>query len=332
MRAYRRRQLMILAAGLGFAQLSGAQTGERQRRIGVIIPFPQTDREAQLQLSAFREELARLGWGSASKVTFDYRWADGGLGRIRAAAKEVVALRPDVILARTTPVTAALRTQTREIPIVFVVVSDPVGDGLVESLNRPGGNITGFTNVQSSFGSKWLELLKAMAPAIREVAVMYNPKTAPGGGLYYWRLVADAARAIGMKATPATVADPADIERAIGSLSGAQAGGLIVTPDVTTFSNHRLIISLAAAQRVPAIYAWPSAPEGGGLMSYGVEYIDLYTRAAGYVDRILRGTRPGELPIQQPTKFELIINLTAAEALGLSVSQDLRLRADRLIR
>jgi len=331
MRSYRRRQLMMLAAGLACAGQLRAQSAERQRRIGVIIPFPETDREAQLQLSAFREELARLGWGEA-KVVYEYRWADGGLGRIRAAAKELVGLRPDVILARTTPVTAALRTETRHIPIVFVVVSDPVGDGLVESLNRPAGNITGFTNVESSFGSKWLELLKAMAPGLREVAVMYNPKTAPGGGSYYWKLVADAARATAIKATAASVADPADIERVVSALSGAQAGGLIVTPDVTTFSNHRLIISLAAARRVPAIYAWPSAPEGGGLMSYGVEYIDLYMRAAGYVDRILRGTRPGELPIQQPTKFQLIINLTAAKALGLSVSQDLLLRADRLIR
>jgi putative tryptophan/tyrosine transport system substrate-binding protein len=329
---YRRRRFLVSGAALVFAPHVSAQRAQRPRRIGVMIPFAESDAVAQLQLAAFREELAKLGWVDGRSASFDYRWAGGDVERIRSGAKELVALQPDVTLVRTTPATRALRNETRTVPIVFVVVSDPVGDGLVESLGRPGGNITGFTNVESSFGSKWLELLREIFPRVTQVAVMYGPKTAPGGGSYYWRLVEDAARSIGTRATKVAVHAAADIERAIPALAGEKGIGLIVAPDVTTLSNYRLIISLAATHRVPAIYAWPAAPEAGGLMSYGVEYVDLYRRGAGYVDRILRGARPSELPIQQPTKFELIVNLRTAKTLGLSVTQNLLVRADRVIR
>jgi putative ABC transport system substrate-binding protein len=327
----RRRQFLVLAATLSLAPPVAAQKDDGPRRIGVMIPFSESDPAAQVQLAAFREELSKLGWMEGRNVAFEYRWARGDIARIRSGAKELVALKPDVILSRTTPVTAALRSETRTIPIVFVVVSDPVGDGLVESLGRPGGNITGFTNVESSFGSKWLQLLMEMFPELSNVAIMYSPKTAPGGGSYYRKLVEDAARSRGVRTTSAAVNDASDIERLIGSFGREKATGLIVTPDVTTFSHHRLIISLADKHRLPAIYGWPAAPDAGGLMSYGVEYVDLYRRSAGYVDRILRGARPANLPIQQPTKFERVLNMSAAKALGLTVPQSLFLRADRVI-
>jgi putative ABC transport system substrate-binding protein len=327
-----RRHLLISCVGLLVAQRVTGQRPERRRLVGVMIPFAEANAEAQLQVAAFREELARLGWQDGRNASFEYRWGGGDVNRIRSDAKELVAMKPDVILARTTPVTKALRAETAAVPIVFVVVSDPVGDGLVDSLGRPGGNITGFTNVESSFGSKWLELLREVFPSLAQVAVLYGPKTAPGGGAYYWQLVEDAARSLGIKATRAPIHEPADIERAIATFGRDKRAGLVVAPDVTTLSNHQRIIALAAIHRVPAVYPWPSAPDAGGLMSYGVEYLDLYRRAAGYADRILRGTRPADLPIQQPAKFEFVMNLGAAKALGLPISPSLLLRADRVIR
>ncbi len=308
-----------------------AQQTDRVRRIGLLIPFAETDVDAQAQIAAFQEMLRTLGWTEGRNVRLDYRWAAGDSARIRAFAKELVDLQPDVILARTTPVTAALLKETQTIPIVFAVVLDPVGDGLVASLAHPGGNVTGFTNGHSSLGSKWLQLLKEIAPRIRRVAFMFDPKMAPGGGAYYRRLIEDAAPVIGVQVIATAVHDAADIKRAIDAFARSPNGGLIVLPDVTTVNHRRVTISLAARHRLPAIYPTDYFAKEGGLISYGIEYLDLYRKAAAYVDRILRGAKPSELPVQGPTKFQLVVNLKTARALGVTIPQSILLRADQMI-
>ena len=236
-----------------------------------------------------------------------------------------------MILARTTPVTAAVLQETRTIPIVFVGASDPVGAGFATSVARPGGNATGFTNVEASMGGKWVEVLKEINPRITKIAVMFNPKTSPGGGSYYLRLVQEAARSIAVETITAPVQDAAEIERTIEAFAREPNRGLLVQPDVTTHSNRTLIISLAAKHRLPAVYTFPFYVSEGGLASYGVDVVDLYRRAAVYVDRILRGEKPAELAVQGPIKFELSINLKTAQALGLTVPPTLLARADEVI-
>jgi len=330
-RMRRRDVIALLGAAVALPLAARAQQTSRVRRIGVLIPLAESDAEAQAQIAAFRETLGQLGWTDGRNVRIDYRWAAGDIARIRTFAKELVELQPDVILARTTPVTAALLKETRTIPIVFAVVSDPVGDGLVASLARPGGNVTGFTNVESSLGSKWLQLLKEIAPRIRSVAFMFDPKMAPGGGAYYRRLIEDAAPSIGVKAIATVVHDAADIERAIDAFTREPNGGLIVLPDVTNVSHRRVTISLVAHHRLPAIYPNGYFAKDGGLISYGVDVLNLYRQAASYVDRILRGAKPNELPVQAPTRFELVVNLKAAKALGLKIAPSLLQRADQVI-
>jgi putative ABC transport system substrate-binding protein len=264
-------------------------------------------------------------------VRIDRRWAAGDVGRIQTYAKELIALQPDVILARTTPVTAALLRETRTVPIVFVGASDPVGDGFAASMARPGGNVTGFTNVEASMGGKWVEVLKEINPRIARIAVMFNPKTSPGGGSFYLRLVQDAARSIAVETIATPVHDAAEIEGAIKAFSREPDRGLLVQPDVTTHSNRALIISLAATHRLPAVYTFPFYVTEGGLASYGVDVVHLYRRAAAYVDRILRGEKPGGLAVQSPIKFELSINLKTAKALGLTVPPMLLGRTDVVI-
>ena len=236
-----------------------------------------------------------------------------------------------MILARTTPVTAALLSETRTIPITFVVVSDPVGDGFVASLSRPGGNVTGFTNVEETLGGKWLELLKGIAPGVARVAVMFNPKTSPGGGSYYMRLIKDAAELIAVKMIATPVQDAAEIERAIDAFTREPNGSLLVLPDVTTAVHRELIVALAVRHRLPAVYSNRYFVASGGLVSYGVDIVDLYRRAASYVDRILKGAKPSDLPVQAPTKFELVVNLKAAKAIGLTIPELFLLRADEVI-
>jgi len=319
--------LVLLAAPL----TGEAQQADRIRRIGLLIPFAESDVEAQAQIAAFHEALRTLGWNEGRNVRIDYRWAAQDTARIRAFAKELIELQPDVILARTTPVTAALQKETRTIPIVFAVVSDPVGDGIVASLARPGGNVTGFTNVDASLGSRWLQLLKEIAPRIRRVAFMFDPKMAPGGGAYYRRLIEGAAPSIGVQVIETAVHDAADIKRAIDAFTREPNGGLIVLPDVTNVNHRRGTISLAAHHRLPAIYPTDYFTKDGGLMSYGTDYLDLYRKAASYVDRILRGAKPNDLPVQGPIKFQLVINLKAAKALGLTIPPSLLQRADQVI-
>ena len=327
----RRDVIALLGAAVALPLAARAQQARRVRRIGVLIPFAESDAEAQAQIAAFRETLERLGWTDGRNVRIEYRWASGDITRIRTLAKELVGLQPDVIFARTTPVTAALLRETRTIPIVFAVVSDPVGDALVASLSRPGGNVTGFTNVESSLGGKWLQLLKEIAPHVRQIAFMFDPKMSPGGGAYYRRLVEDAAPSIGVKVIAITVQDAPDIERAIDTFTREQNGGLILLPDVTTITHRRVIISLAARHRLPTIYPNGYFAKEGGLIAYGVEFLDLYRRAASYVNRILRGANPNELPVQAPSKFELVINVKTARALGLTVPQPLLIQADQVI-
>jgi putative ABC transport system substrate-binding protein len=250
---------------------------------------------------------------------------------MQAIAKELVALNPHLILTRSTPVTEAFLRQSRTIPIVFTVVSDPVGERFVESLARPGGNATGFTNVESSLTGKWVELLKEVAPGVKRVAFLFNPKLAPGGGSYYTRLIEVTAPRFSITPTVAPINGAADIERAIGEFVREPNGGLVVLPDATTLVNRRLIVALADRHRLPAVYAFRIVVIDGGLMSYGIDIPDQYRQAAGYVDRILKGAKPAELPVQLPTKFVLSVNLKTAKALGLDVPSLLQQRADDLI-
>jgi putative ABC transport system substrate-binding protein len=282
-------------------------------------------------LAAFRDELGRLGWTEGRNIQFNYRWAAGDLGRIEKYAKELVGLQPDVIVGRATPVTLALMKEGHAIPIVFVVVSDPVGDGIVKSLARPGGRVTGFTNVESSLGGKWVQLLREVEPRIARVGVLFDPKTAPGRGEYYLHLIEEAAKSVGAKVIPIPVHDAPEIERALKAFARESRGGLIVPPDITTANNRKLIAELATRHRIIAIFGNSFFADDGGLIAYGIEYVDLYRRAAGYVDRILRGGKAGDLPVQAPTTFELVINLKSARALGVKIPQVVLGRADRLI-
>jgi putative ABC transport system substrate-binding protein len=329
----RRREFITLLGGAAVAWPIAArgQRPEGVRRIGILIPLAESDAEAQTEVAAFREELRRLGWISGSNARFDIRWAGSDARRIRTYAKELVGLHPDVILARTTAVTAALLKETRTIPIVFVGPSDPVGAGFAASMARPGGNATGFTNVEDSLGGKWVEVLKEINPRIARIAVLFDPTTSPGGGSYYLRLVQDGARSIALQTIAIPIHDAAEIERALKTFSRAPNGGLLVTPDVTTHNNRALIISLAARQHLPAVYAYPYYVTEGGLVAYGVNVVDLYRRAATYVDRILRGEKPEQLAVQAPVKFDLAINLKTAKELGLTLPPAMLARADEVI-
>ena len=277
----RRRDSLALLGGAAdtWPLAARAQQTDRMRRIGVLMPFAESDAEIQAQIAAFREGLQKLGWTEGRNVQFDYRWAAGSIGQVRAFAKDLVELRPDVIVGRATPVIAALLQETRTIPIVFLSVSDPVGDGFVASLARPGGNVTGFTAVEASLGGKWLELLREIAPRVSRIAVIFDPKRAPGGGSYYLRSVEGAAKSIGMKLIATPVHDAAEIERAIDAIAREPNSGLVVLPDITTVTHRELIVSMAARHRLPAVYGFSVFAAIGGLISYGVDLVDLFRRA-----------------------------------------------------
>ena len=328
----RRREFIMLVSGATAWPIAArAQQTSRVRRVGVLIPYSPDDKDSQIQYGAFISALQQLGWTNGQTLEVDALWTGGDTGRIAQLAKELVARQPAVILARATPVTAVLRKETRTIPIVFVVVSDPVGDGLVDSMARPGSNVTGFTNAEASLGGKWLQLLKNLAPNTKRVAVVFGRATSPGEGNYYLRLIAGAAESFGVSVIAAPVQDANDIQQAIASLMVGSNSGLIITPDATTTGQRKLIIDAVAAHRIPGIYPYRFMSEEGGLASYGVDVTDLYRRAAGYVDRILRGESPSELPVQAPTKFEFVINLTTARTLGLTIPASLMSLADELI-
>jgi putative tryptophan/tyrosine transport system substrate-binding protein len=326
----RRRQFIMLVGGAATWPIA-ARAQTTQRRIGAFMGYAEGDPEAQALIQAFRLGLRELGWREGENLQIDYRWGAGDIEQIRASAKDLVALRPDLILANTTPVTRALQRETSSIPIVFAIVSDPVGDGLVASLARPGGNITGFINYEASMAGKWLELLKQIAPAAKRAALVYNPEVAPGGGSYFRAPFAAAAAALGMEPSDRPVRNSAEVETTISSLRGAPRTVIVTGFDSFMVVNRKIILSLAARDDVPAIYARRVFASDGGLVSYGPDYLDLFGRSALYVDRILKGTKPQDLPVQLPTKFELVINARTAKALNITIPSTLLTIADEVI-
>lgn len=308
-----------------------AQQPERIRRIGVLMAFDEDDVRAKVWLSQFTQGLLELGWNVGHNVQLDVRWAGANVDRMRMFANQLVELRPDVILAFGTPVTAALRRETRTVPIVFAIVSDPVGDGFVASLAHPGGNITGFHNSEASIGGKWLELLTEIAPRTRRVAMVFNPETAPRGGNYYMPEFEATARSLKVEPIAAPAHNVAELEAAITSLGQEPGGGFIAMADFFLFINRAPMISLAARNNVPAVYPWREVTTAGGLLSYGPDLEDIVRRAAPYVDRILRGANPADLPVQVPTKFEMVVNVKTAKALGLEVPTSILLAANEVI-
>jgi putative ABC transport system substrate-binding protein len=317
------------AAGWSFA--ARAQQAEHVRRIGVLMAQPAADPVAEAYLSRFTQALHEVGWTAGSTVQTDVRWASAEVDRIRMLAKELIALRPDVILSHGTAVTAVLQKETQTIPIVFVIVSDPVGSGFVASLPSPGGNITGFINLEAQLGGKWLELLTEIAPRIKRAAMIFNPDTAAERGSYYRPSFEAAASSLKVEPISSPVYNDADIETVLTSLGRKPSGGVVVMPDTFTITHRAPIILSAARNNVPAVY-WnsPYAREGG-LLSYGVDNADIFRRSASYVDRILRGAKPADLPVQVPTKYELVINLKTAKALGLDVPWFFQQSADEVI-
>jgi len=326
----RRREVLLWAGALLAAPFAAHGQSDRTRQVGLLMAWREDDAESQLRLATFKDGLAALGWIEGRNLKTEVRWAAADVNRASAYAKELVALRPDVIVSTATPPTAALQKETTTIPIVFTVVSDPVGSHFVKTLARPGGNITGFVNLESSLVEKWLQLLKEIAPRTTRVGVMFNPRTAPYVEYYLQPLNGVAAR-LGVKTFAAKVGSDAEIEQTIGGLGREAGSGLLVLTDSFMLVHRKVAITQAARHKVPTMY-YSTIPVGeGGLIGYGVDTLDLIRRSASYVDRILRGASPAELPVQQPQKFELAINLKAAKALGLAVPQSLRLRADRVI-
>jgi putative ABC transport system substrate-binding protein len=307
---------------------AGAEKAGRSRRIAALWPFDEQDSDGQAVLTAFREGLRDLGWAD---IPIENRWSGGNTERARAFAAELVGLSPDVIFAYFNAQLGPLSRETRTIPIVFVGASDPVGAGYVASLARPGGNITGFTLYEATLAGKWLGVLKEAAPEITRVALLINPDTAVVHGTLYTQALADAAASVGVEPIIAKVYSPADIETAIASLGKQPGSGLIVAPDTFSEVNGDLIVELAARHRVPAVYAISRYATRGGLMSYGPNTRDAVRRATSYVDRILRGEKPADLPVQTPVKFDLVVNLKAAKALGLNIPESFLLRADDVI-
>jgi len=327
----RRRKFI---AGLGSAAawpvVARAQQGDPVRRIGVLIPSDENDPMQKPRLSAFTQALADLGWIDGRNVRMDFRFGGADINRIRALAHEFVGLQPDIIVISGNPATVAVQRETRTIPIVFAGVGDPVASGIVPRLDRPSGNVTGFPYWEASMGGKWLELLSEIAPGLRRVAIIFNPDIVTASAAYVPSLET-AARSLKVEVIAAPVHDDAEIEAAISTLRREPGGGLVVMPDVFTTVHRAPIISAAARNNVPAVYSQSYYARDGGLLSYGPDLVDIFRRAASYVDRILRGAKPAELPVQLPTKFEMVVNLKTAKALGLTVPQSILLRADEVI-
>jgi putative ABC transport system substrate-binding protein len=326
----RRGFIMLLGGSAAAWPLTARAQQTGMRRIGALMAVAENDPEAKPWITAFHQGLERLGWTVGRNLQIDYRWTAGDVERALTFATELVALKPDVLVAGNTPTLTALHQTTRTIPIVFVLVSDPIGGGFVASLAQPGGNVTGFITVEPELGGKLLQLLKQIAPAMERVAFIFNPETAPYAG-YFLRPAQSAASSLGMDLIASPVHNAPEIEHTITMLGRQPGGGLIAMPDITTIVHRELIVALAAQHRLPAIYPYRFFVKDGGLMSYGVEITDQYRLAVSYVDRILRGASPRELPVQAPTKFELVINLKSAKALGLDVPISLLARTDEVI-
>jgi len=328
----RRRDFMTLAGGAATAWSLAARAEQAQpmRRIGVLIGFAESDPDVKSWFAAFRGALAKLGWTEGSNFRIELRWASDDPDKMKTFAKELVELRPDAILSVTTPVTDTLVRETQTIPIVMATVADPISSGFVTNLGRPGGNVTGFALYEPSMGGKWLELLKRIAPGATRVALLFNPTTSVPIKFYMASIQA-AASSFTVQASTAPVHAQDEIEGAIAALAGNPGAGLIVMPDLFNTINRDLIIAVAARYRIPAIYFFRSFADSGGLISYGPDFAEQYPRAADYIDRILKGEKPGDLPIQMPIKVPLIINLRTANALGLDVPLGLLNAADEII-
>ena len=325
----RRREFIALVGAAATAGPLRAQQAGRVREIGVLGGYAANDPEVAPRVSALEQGLQGIGWSLGRSIRIDYRWAGGDADRMRAYAAELVTQSCDLILTSTTPTLRALQLATRTIPIVFVAISDPVGDGFVASLAHPGGNITGFSSHDPAMVGKWLELLKECVPGIVRIAIIFNPDTAPHR--VYLPLINAAAPVFSVKVIEAAVRNATEIEAVIADLGSQPGGGLLVMPDASNVVHRQLIFSLAAQHRVPAIFYRRYFATGGGLMSFGADDVDQYRRAATYMDRILKGAKPADLPVQAPTKFELVINLKTAKALGITVASSLLSRADEVI-
>jgi putative tryptophan/tyrosine transport system substrate-binding protein len=327
----RRREFITLLGGAAasWPLAARAQQTERMRRIGVLIVYPQTDREGQVRIAAFLETLQRLGWTDGRNVRFDYRWSVSDPAREKAAAAELVRSTPDVIVTSGPTMLAEVQRLTSTIPIVFTQVSDPLGTGFVTSLARPGGNVSGFQNFESAMGGKWLGLLKEATPNMRRVAMLFGSDAVPN--VAFLRAAETLAPSLDIQLTAIDIHGGDETERAIATFASQPDSGLIVLPHPSTVSNRASIILSAARHRLPAVYPYRYFAAEGGLMSYGPDQVEQWRGAATYVDRILRGQNPGELPVQAPTKYELVVNLKTARVLGLNIPPAFPLRADEVI-
>jgi putative ABC transport system substrate-binding protein len=327
----KRREFITLLGGAAVLSpvAARAQQTDRMRRIGALMSLAADDAESQARLTAFAQGLQQLGWTLGRNLRIDYRWGGGDADRIRKDVAELVALAPDVIMATGSVTMAPLLQATRTIPIVFALVPDPVGAGYVDSLARPGGNATGFTTFEYSIGGKWLEILKQMAPGITRTGVIRDPAISTGLGMF--GAIQSAAPSLGVEVTPINVRDAGELERAVAAFARGPNRGLILTGSALAVVHRNVIIALAARHKLPSIYFESLFVSAGGLVSYGPDFLDQYRHAAGYVDRILKGEKAADLPVQAPTKYELAINLKTAKALGLDVPLSLQQRADEVI-
>jgi putative ABC transport system substrate-binding protein len=328
----KRREFITLLGGAAAAWplAARAQQGERVRRIGVLMGYAENDSEAQAWVAAFREELQKLEWAEGRNIRIDTRWTAADADAVQRFAQELVALQPDLILSQITPTTAALLQHTRTIPIVFAMVADPVGSGFVTSLSRPGGHVTGFATLEGSLGGKWVELLKEIAPRVARIVVLFNPTTATFVE-YYLNPMKTAAASLGVEVIAASVHDISELESIVATQARVPNSGLVVMADSFLVVHRAEVTSLAARYRLPAVYPYRQFAELGGLLSYGFDRLDNWRRAAGYADRILKGEKPADLPVQGPTRYELVINLKTAKTLGLDVPWILQQRADEVI-
>jgi putative ABC transport system substrate-binding protein len=328
----RRREFLIGGAAAAWPVVTHAQRSERPRRIAILVGPARADVESDRRLVGFREGLRSLGWIEGENIVVETRWGAGNPALIEESARDLVRWNPDVIFTNSTPVTRTFKQITATTPIVFAMVSDPVGDGFVASLSRPGGNVTGFSSFDSEIGGKWIELLHEVAPDVSRAALVFNPKTAPGGGTSFIRPFFDmAARKLNIQPIAAPVHSVAELEDAINRHAQVSKSGLVIMPDSFNVVNGATIIRLSRALRLPAIYPFRTFANNGGLASYGVDTADVNRRAASYVDRILKGALPADLPVQNPIKLELAINLQTAKALGLTIPSTLLARADEVI-
>ena len=326
----RRQFITLLGSAAAWPLAARAQQPDRVRRIGMLMGIAENDPEGHDRITAFRRGLRELGWTEGSNLHLEFRWAADDPNRMLAFAEELVNLTPDLIVALSPPALGALQQATRSVPIVFVQVTDPVGGGFVASLSNPGGNMTGFVSFEDTLSAKWLELLKEIAPGLSSVIVLRNP-AAPSSSEFLMRAIVAAGSSLGVRLIVVGVSDIASIERAFDSIAPASIAGLVVMPDPITLVHRERIVALAARSRLTAVYPFRYFATSGGMISYGPDPIDMWRRSASYIDRILKGAKPADLPVQQPSKFQLVINLKTAKALGIEIPPTLFARADEVI-